>query len=217
MEFDLHIHTNRFSGCSNIDPGEVIARALAAGLDGIALTEHGIRWPDGEIEKLLDQCGEKKLIVLPGEEAACYSSRGEFQGEFLVFGHPKSLGSALSVEALVERVHESGGVVVAAHPFKRARRGNAYYGCGDNAGKYDLDGMETLHPSYDEEGLEKAWALCQSAGLASIGGSDAHAPEQIGKVRTVFERPIQSLEDLCREIREGRSRAAIAKDNGEIK
>ena len=213
MEFDLHIHTNRFSGCSNIHPHEVIDRAWTAGLDGVALTEHGIRWPDQEIAKLAEQWRKRNLIILPGEEAACYSSRGEFQGEFLVFGYPKSLGSALSVETLVQQVHQANGVVIAAHPFKQARQGQAYYGCGENAGKLNLDGLETKHPSYDADGLKKARELSESAGLACIGGSDAHTPEQIGLVRTVFERPIRSMEDLCTEIRAGRSRVTIARNN----
>ena len=207
MKFDLHVHTNRFSGCSNIHPHEILKRALEARLDGIVLTEHGIRWPDEEIVKQFSECGEKNLLVLPGEEAACYSKGGQFQGEFLVFGYPKSLGSALSVEELVDRVHEANGVVVAAHPFKKARNGQSYYGCGHDAGKYNLDGIETHHPSYDTQARAAAWELAQKASLASIGGSDAHSLERIGLVTTVFEHDIQTMADLCREIRARRVHA----------
>jgi len=42
MEADLHIHTMRYSGCSNIDPLAALQMAAQAGLDLIALTEHGI-------------------------------------------------------------------------------------------------------------------------------------------------------------------------------
>ena len=49
MEIDLHIHTNRYSGCSNLDPLALVRRARRIGLDGIALTEHGIRWTDEDI------------------------------------------------------------------------------------------------------------------------------------------------------------------------
>lgn len=41
MEMDLHIHTNRYSGCSNIEPLKVIKRAVKTGLTGIVLTQHG--------------------------------------------------------------------------------------------------------------------------------------------------------------------------------
>ena len=46
MDIDLHIHTNRYSGCSNIDPAKLLKKARAVGLDGIALTEHGIDFKD---------------------------------------------------------------------------------------------------------------------------------------------------------------------------
>jgi predicted metal-dependent phosphoesterase TrpH len=42
VEIDLHIHTNRYSGCSNIDAVKLLRKSKEAGLDGIALTEHGI-------------------------------------------------------------------------------------------------------------------------------------------------------------------------------
>ncbi|MCH7865694.1 MAG: hypothetical protein IIC56_10845 [Proteobacteria bacterium] len=37
-------------------------------------------------------------------------------------------------------------------------------------------------------------------------GSDAHKVEQIGTVATEFHRPVSGLEDLIRELREGRYR-----------
>ena len=41
MKFDLHIHSC-LSPCANLEmsPSEIVARALAAGMDGIALTDH---------------------------------------------------------------------------------------------------------------------------------------------------------------------------------
>jgi len=35
-------------------------------------------------------------------------------------------------------------------------------------------------------------------------GSDAHKVEQIGTVATEFQRPVSCLNDLVRELREGR-------------
>ena len=41
MKFDLHIHSC-LSPCASLEmsPGEIVARALAAGMDGIAITDH---------------------------------------------------------------------------------------------------------------------------------------------------------------------------------
>lgn len=210
MELDLHIHTNRYSGCSNIPPAEVVRYARRAGLDGIALTEHGIRWPDSEIGVLVGNAGEAGLAVIAGEEVACFSSAGRFQGEFLVFGYPKSLGSSRPVERVIELVHGAGGVVIAAHPFKPHETGQGYYGCGNAAWELDIDGIEIEHPDYTDESRRMARRIMEARGLAGISCSDAHDLGGIGRYRTVFEVPIVDARSLCDAIR-GRS---IVRDSG---
>ncbi len=207
MEIDLHIHTSRYSGCSVIDPSRLIARAREVGLDGIALTEHGIRWPDNEIERLKSDSGAGDFLVIPGQEVACYSFYGRFQGEFLVFGFPKSLGSNKSVQTVIEMVHENGGILVAAHPFKRQKNGDGYYGSGDTTAELDIEGLEIEHPSYDDESRGKARAVMEERRIAGIGCSDAHELKHVGVCRTRFERDIADVEDLCREVRSRRLKA----------
>jgi predicted metal-dependent phosphoesterase TrpH len=207
MEFDLHIHTKRYSGCSNIDPLLVLKKASDVGLNGIALTEHGIRWSDDEIEDLVVKSGVQHVLVIPGQEAACYSNRGEFQGEFLVFGYQRSLGSNKSIDQLVELVHGEGGVVIAAHPFKRMESGTGFYGSGYVTPELNIDGLEIEHPSYDEEGHELAKRAMMTMRTAGLGCSDAHDLRQIGVCRTVFENDIGSVAMLCGEIRACRVKA----------
>lgn len=201
MELDLHIHTNRYSGCSIIPPAQAIKQARAAGLDGIALTEHGIRWPDNEIKMLVEDSGATGFVVIAGEEVACFSNAGRFQGEFLVFGYPKSLGSRFSVEKVIELVHGTGGVVVAAHPFKPHESGEGYYGCGNAVWELDVDGLEIDHPSYTEESRLLARQVMKERGLAGISCSDAHDLDGIGVLRTILEIPIKDADSLCEAIR----------------
>jgi len=207
MEIDLHIHTGRYSGCSNIDPVMAITRAKEVGLDGIALTEHGIRWPDEEIHKLLKQANIPGFIVLPGQEIACYSAKGKFQGEFLVFGFHSSLGSNKTAEQLIEIVHNNGGIVIAAHPFKRHDTGQGYYGSGDDTPVFNLDAIEVEHPSYDGEARRRAALTAETMGIAGIGCSDAHDLRDIGKCRSVFENEVRDIKTLCEEVRARRVRA----------
>ena len=208
MQADLHIHTNRYSGCSNIHPAEAIEAAARAGLDLIALTEHGIRWPDRELDHLLAQYGRPGLVVLPGQEVACYR-RGVFQGEFLVFGYPESLGSNQTAEQLITTVHDQGGVVIAAHPFKKAKTGGGFYGSGHLTGELDLDGLEVLHPSYDRESRRLAWQTMTRMKTVGLSCSDAHDSDQIGLGRSLLPDRVESVEELCQAIRRGRVVPAV--------
>lgn len=210
MEADLHIHTRRYSGCSNIDPVLALKAAAGAGLDVIALTEHGIRWPDDELKRLIEDSGVRNLLVIPGQEAACYSHLGDFEGEFLVFGYPESLGSNKPARQLIEMVHARGGVVIAAHPFKRDRTGGGFYGGGPLIRDLELDGLEVEHPSYDAESRSLARRSMAAMGIAGTGSSDAHDLRNIGQYRTVFEDRIDSVEALCQAIRNRRVEAVGA-------
>ena len=212
MKTDLHIHTSRFSGCSNLDPEQALLRAAALGLGLIAFTEHGIRWPDEELKKLVHRCGVDELVVVPGQEVACFSNRGEFQGEFLVFGYPTSLGSNKSAEQLIEMVHDCGGVVIAAHPFKPAENGPGFYGCGHLVDSLDVDGLEVEHPDYDDLGrrlAREAMAAKSGSGrpLAGLGCSDAHETGNIGLCLTLLDDAVRDVEALCQEIKACRTEA----------
>ena len=211
MEFDLHIHTSRYSGCSNIDVEKLLARARETDLDGIALTEHGIRWSDEDIASLLKKSGVKDLIVLPGQEVACYSAAGLFQGEYLVFGYSKSLGASRSLEQILALVHGVGGVVIAAHPYKKRANGVGFYGAGDSIFGTAIDGLEVKHPDYDREGRQLAAKAAEQMGIAGIGCSDAHDLRMVGVCRTRFDNPVRDIDTLCEEIRAGRIEAVQAR------
>ncbi|MCX5852879.1 MAG: PHP domain-containing protein [Deltaproteobacteria bacterium] len=210
---DLHIHTNRYSGCSNLDPSALLRKARDVGLDGIVLTEHGIRWSDENLRELVEASGVKDLLVLVGQEVACYTPRGEFQGEFLLFGYPRSLGSSRSLEVILKLVHGEGGVVIAAHPFKKiiSANGDGFYGAGHLVYEYDLDGLEVAHPSYDRESTALAEEAMRKRNLAGIGCSDAHDLMSVGLCRSVFPDPVTDMEGLCEAIRERRVKAISMK------
>jgi predicted metal-dependent phosphoesterase TrpH len=215
MEMDLHIHTNRYSGCSNIDPVDALVKAAEVGLDAIALTEHGIRWSDDSIEELIKKSGVRNLIVFPGQEVACYSATGAFQGEFLVYGYPDSLGSNKSIEKIISMVHSLNGVVIAAHPFKKDDKSTGFYGSGHKVADYDIDGLEVEHPSYNDEERTLAAQLVAKKKVAGIGCSDAHNVRSIGICRTIFKNQVKDVASLCIEIRECRLEAINLKKEGE--
>ena len=207
MEFDLHIHTSRYSGCSNIDPVKLLRKAKKLSLDGIALTEHSICWSAENIEQIREKSQVTDLVIIPGQEVACYTHAGSFQGEFLVFGPTRSLGSSRTLAEILELVHGEGGVLLAAHPYRKLPGGEGFYGAGDGVYVAGLDGLEVEHPSYDEGSRLMAKKAQEQLKIAGIGGSDAHDLGSVGTCRTIFSQPVRDLASLCREIRAGRVRA----------
>ncbi len=203
--FDLHLHTSFYSSCSSIDPEALIRKAAELDLDGIALTEHGLRWPDEKFDHLHRIADSLGLVLLRGQEISTYSSANGPEGEFLVFGLKRSITADLSASELVKRVHGEGGILIAAHPFKLSRLSKKkYYGAGELVYELELDALELYHPDHDEAALMKVRQAMAKLGLPGTGSSDAHQLHEVGRCVTIFERPIFSEEDLIQEIRAGR-------------
>jgi predicted metal-dependent phosphoesterase TrpH len=205
--FDIHLHTEIYSDCSFIDPTDLVRQAVKLCLDGIALTEHGMRWPDGKFDELRKLAGPQGLILINGQEILASSTNG-MEGEFLVFGLRKSLVASFSAKELVERVHGEGGIIIAAHPYKLSRNGkHHYYGAGDRIYELALDALELYHPDHNELALDKARKAMKDLGLPGTGGSDAHKIFGVGSCVTLFENKILGEEDFIRELRSGRIQA----------
>ena len=108
--FDIHVHTRRYSDCSFIGPEDLIAQALEMRLDGIAITEHGMRWPDKEFDKLRKLADPHGIVLINGQEISTQSNKNEMEGDFLVFGIKRSLTGRYSAQELSEMVHKEGGI-----------------------------------------------------------------------------------------------------------
>jgi len=206
-KIDLHTHTRRYSDCAFIKPQDLISRALEEGLHGLAITEHGMRWPDEEFALLYAQAKAHNLLLINGQEILTIDAHGRMEGEFLVFGIKRSLTGAYEAARLIEIVHREGGVVVAAHPYKLSRNGKMhYYGAGDSLYHLAVDAVELYHPDQNERARGKIEQVMAKRKIPSTGGSDAHVPARIGACFTIFERDVSSEEELLKEIRGGRIR-----------
>ena len=206
--FDLHLHTKSFSDCSFIDPADLIHQAVRLGLHGIALTEHGARWPDDKFDELRKLADPHGLILINGQEILASSPRNGMEGEFLVFGLKKSVWGSSSARELAERVHGEGGILIAAHPYKLSRGGkHHYYGAGNLIHELPLDAVEFYHPGHDERALGKIRKAMEERGLPGTGSSDAHKIFEVGSFITLFENRVEGEEDFLCEIRGGNIRA----------
>src|SRR5262245_26394801 len=110
MKFDLHMHTRRHSPDAVTDPFALVESAIAAGLDGIVITERDYLWTDAELEELRGRA--PGLVILAGVEV---TARG---GDMLCYGitDPFTLSRGTPWAKLCREVRRQGGAAVAAHP-----------------------------------------------------------------------------------------------------
>ena len=196
MLIDTHVHTNRYSSCSVLDPVTLVHRASRLGLSGIAIVEHNNIWSQQEVGELRRETSSE-LLILRGQEVSCSL------GHLLVFGYPERLPLDLPAEELMDRVHDHGGVVVVAHPFRNGSNLGAKL--AELEERFALvDGIEVLTSNHSEQESRYAEEVSNVLSIASLGGSDAHSVGVVGKYLTWFPDAIGDEDDFVAGIRVGR-------------
>ena len=205
MLIDLHTHTFPNSDDSFVSPDELVDAAKGLGLDGICITEHDYFWDPDDIRALSRRHG---FLVLPGCEV---NTDG---GHVLVLGLKEYVFGMHKAAFLRKLVEWAGGVMMAAHPYRRryirdgARRSGDYWAMVNNACRDDFfslcDAIEMLNGRATDDETVFSQDLCRRLGLGAVGGSDSHRLTQLGNVATRFHGKITCLEDLIGELKTGR-------------
>ena len=195
--YDLHIHTNRHSSCSQIRPEEAIAAARGRALDGIALTEHSYIWSPEEVIQLKALAGCESFPVLAGCEISTESD-GRQTGDLLVFGLSKIPQGPCSIDEICRIAHQQDGIVIAAHPYAEVG------GIGDEIRSAMIDGIEVANYRYrNTEDTRRLESICSEMDLAAIASSDAHAVDEIGQFCVGFGEMVHTEQELVNAIRKG--------------
>lgn len=199
FRIDLHVHS-LLSGDNLADPEECIVRAIELGLQGLAFTEHYSYTASEPLEPLIERYREQILVLRAVEFSAA-------EGHCLVFGvDTDRLGLDYApVRALVRDVNRAGGVVVPSHPFR------AGSGLGDLI--FTLPGIVALeghngcnHAALNQRAVQAALRLR----LPCTGGSDAHAPAEVGSCHTVFSETVTAV-NIVGLLKAGRFEAVDAR------
>lgn len=171
LKVDLHTHTDR-SLDAGTSPGELVERAVEAGLDRIAVTDHG----SIEGALLARELAPDRVVVGEEVRSACGT---ELIGLFLEARIPRGL----RVEETVERIRDQGGLVYAPHPFayvrnprERARTALRW------ADAVEVANARAFWPSWNRRGRRAA----RRTGLPACAGSDAHFPSELGRAFTLL-------------------------------
>lgn len=184
MLIDLHAHSSGISRCCRIPAEKVVQTAKEIGLDGIVLTNHYDKnyVSDGNYRSFAERyVAEYKYAKRCGEAIGCKVFFGievtmakHNNVHMLVYGveetflleHPTVFDC--SQQELYTLVHENGGILVQAHPF----RGNT----DRLLDTQYLDGVEvSCHPMYEGTHAEELCQIAKDCGLILTCGGDYHA------------------------------------------
>jgi hypothetical protein len=194
MRIDLHCHS-KYSADNFLEPEELVEQAIKRNLDGVCLTEHHSMIPLWPLERIRIPEG---FYVFRGVEISTD------HGHLLVYGLKDdswniwSSHTYLNASQVIENVHRLGGICAPSHPFR------GWDSFGENVLKIDgIDAIET-HNGIDLENMnQKAIHVASLRNLPSIGGSDCHSKEQVGRAFTEFKNSVHTIDELIEEIKKG--------------
>lgn len=200
MNIDLHCHTYPASTCSGIKPHDLIPRAKEVGLDGICLTEHNKLWPRDEALRLSD---DFDFPVFRGMEVTTRD------GDILVFGLEEEPDGIMSAAELRTKVDDSGGFMIAAHPFRGflmftfVQLSLSLERAAARPVFQAVHAIEAYNCNVTEQETQIALDVGARLSLPCVGGSDAHALADVGKYHTVFPQAIRTDEELLAQLLAG--------------
>lgn len=207
---ELHLHTPEVSVCCDCPAEKIAERYAAAGYRTVTVTDHftpALLQREGAWSNTVEWflSGFYKLKeLLYGRVSVLLGFELRFEGyanDYLVYGLGESFlrGARdlprLSRRAACEMIHEAGGMIYAAHPF---RNGMTVL---DPEG---LDGIEIFnaHNHHDSRN-ELAYAFARRHGLPGIAGSDFHHEWNAPSAGIMTADPIETDSDLLTALREG--------------
>jgi len=216
---DMHVHTTRGASDSSLKPVELARKAHRVGVDGVVITEHDRLWDPRELARFRQT---HALFVANGMEVSTEL------GHILVIGLDRYMSGIGRAEELRRVVREAGGYMIAAHPFRHyfqrvhwEREGwEPFDLTPQQAARLPLfemvDAIEVLNGGNNERENLYALEVAQALGKPGIGGSDAHSDQGVGIYTTVFEKRLETEEDLLRELKAGRFYAAHGLLSGKL-
>jgi len=185
---EMHAHSSERSLDSGVR-AEVIARqAVWRGLDGLCLTEHNSIWGSHELLELSERC---EIALFAAMEL------GTDAGHVLVFGLDRYHPELLMLDRLRRVVEYDGAAMVMAHPMRTFHGKRPGW---DEIPAY-FEGIEAINGDHSDGEGGYLIRQAQQYSVASIGGSDVHSRDAVGRVATLFPRMPRDIGDLASLIR----------------
>jgi predicted metal-dependent phosphoesterase TrpH len=191
LKIDLHLHTH-YSEDATTTLREVVAYAKKRRLDGVAVTDHDTT---KGAQRLLKQ-KTKNFVIIPSVEVS------SLQGHILAFNVEEPITPKLSLIETVEKIHQTGGIAVIAHPAVVLKTGLGH----KISSASNIDAVEGINAAAFPFFLSNhsSHRLAQRLRVPETAGSDAHHPQEIGKAYTLVYSD-SNREDIIEAIRKGKT------------
>jgi hypothetical protein len=213
--YETHLHTSEASACATVSGAEHVRLYKEAGYNGIIVTDHFFNGnscvpKDLPWEERIDLfCRGYENAKAEGDRiglSVFFGWEANFKGtEFLIYGldkawlksHPDML--SWSIEEQYQRVHEDGGFVVHAHPFRvrpYIKEVRLFPDC--------IDAVEVINiGSKNDEFDRQAADYAKKHGFSVTAGTDAHGKETIHS-GLAFRHKIEDISSMIYEIKSGK-------------
>lgn len=193
LKVDMHIHT-KYSKDGEINPEDLVKKAVELGFDAIAVTDHGTI--KGAIEtKEIARKTAKDLIVFAGQEIKTK------QGEVLVYNIRNEIKEEQDILKTCQEAKKNKGFLVVPHPFDLMRRG-----IGENT-KNILEYVDAVEGFNARTVInrfnERAMEFAKENSKPMVAGSDAHFLDEFGKTYMLIESG-KGERDILNAIEKGR-------------
>lgn len=213
FKYETHMHTREASGCASASGAQMVRAHINAGYSGMVVTDHffngnsavprGLSW-ETQVElfckgydNAVEQAKGTGFHVFFGWEYTYFGT------DFLTYGldrdflldNPDML--SWSIEEYFDRVHEHGGFLIHAHPFREASYIDTIRLFPEYVDAVEVINKGHIDPEFDRKALEYA----KEHSLIQTAGTDSHHIDSLYGAGMEFSYEIKSIEDLIQAIK----------------
>ncbi len=212
-KYETHCHTSEASACSHSSGAEMVQAYKSTGYSGLIITDHFFNGNTGIDQNLLWQ--DRVSAFYKGYENAKEAAKdmdfevffgweyGYKGTEFLTYGldidflldHPDMLD--WSILEYFDRVHEAGGFISHAHPFRER-----FYIKKIRLYPEYVDAIEVVNSGNSKEIFnEKALEYAKKHHLIQTKGSDSHDANKLSGEGMFFDHRLESIHDFIESLK----------------